>query len=671
MSFRDDTAPDCTITHNGGSLSYYLATDPQNPDLRMWQPSFLPENVQERQQGPLNYDDRPKAVSQPIAFEDFSGGAGLADAVPGTSTAVAYSYAQGVDASWGQLCLSPQRQSLSLLDASSAPTTDTITGMYASPTYGVFAWSATHIYKLTNGAFTRCAVAPSSAPVSMIEYGNASATYLFLALGDTTDAIYSTDSFATSTTVTGLQVSYFAVRGVSSTLPVLYSTTVSGATRTSTNPILFANWSLVDYIGSTGEHVHAITVANDLIWYLKQEGIWAFDGSTVQPLAPTQLLSRSNDAKSTITHSTGFIFTEYWNRVLMLNPFTFQLSRVWAPTNPELNGTISCIAADVRYLYIFAQNANGNTYLVKYDILANQPNPNGTSDTTGGAHTVAYLASTAVTCCTVVPAGIGGISTTNDTLVLASGTGLQYYLLPRDGYRPWEDSNYLFESTGGTLYSQWVDCGTMAYDKWINGMRIVMLNASGAQACVGSYAVDGGAYSSLLTANTNGVNVEVIGSTQVTFTRVSISLTLSTGDNRHTPRVIGCLLDVTPNPPRHRMWTLQLDLGDRQRPRSGGDGRPVAFRRAYDHLLRAVGSRCTFEDYFGSTFLVKVVNVSLSGVKRRVVQGDGRGQAVATAEVVIVEINQNGTVDDPMVWGDATGNGGTPWSMGYEWNGLV
>lgn len=646
MAFRDASAPDVVIEYDGITESYRLA---EEEGVLQWFPSFVPETVQEQQQGAFSYDDRPKSVSQPVSFEDWSGGCGVVDDTPGTTSTNVYSFSRGVDPSWGQPILSPERQTATGIAV--APTR-----FYYSPTYGYFCLTATAVYRLVAGEWVSV-YSPGSAPTDIIEYGNSTATYLFLAMGDSTDMVYTTNSFTSTTTVTSEKGTFFTVRGSTSVEPVLFCYKVNGLARSSTNPVLSANWSNEDQIGSRGQTVTNVVTANDKMWVLKEEGIWTFDGTTIDTIVDTNLLKRSGNGSKVVVRYDGHIYTNYGNRVVKIDPFDETVSRVWAPAHPELNGEITALAADLRYLYIFTQNAEGNTYLVKKDILAD-----------GEPHTIAYLGAVDVNAAAIVPADVGALSTTNDSLVFGYGAAGRYFILPRDGYRPWEDTNCRYDTAGGTLYGSWVDVGAATYEKWLNGARLLTLDTSGAKSAVVSYGLDGSSSTTtLLTGNTPGLQTERVTST-VTFTRVRYTITLSTSGNTMTPRVQALVFDCTPNPPRNRAWSFVLDLGEQALRRAGGTRSGSAFETLLAHLDGSVGKRVTFTDYFGTEYTAKVVNVGAKGIMRT---GNSTGRSASSAanvEVAVIEIAENLVTTNPLVWGaTAGGAGGTPYA-GHQWS---
>jgi hypothetical protein len=646
LSFRDATAPDVVIAYDGISESYRLATQ---EDVLQWFPSFLPEGVQEQQQGAFSYDDRPKSVSQPVSFENWSGGCGVVDDDPGTTRTNVYSYSRGVDPSWGQLILSPQRQTATGIAV--APTK-----FYRSPTYGYFCLTASAVYRLVAGEWANV-YTPAAAPTDIIEYGNSTATYLFLAMGDSTDMVYTTNSFTTTTTVMSERGSFFTVRGSTSVEPVLFCYKANGLARSSVNPVLSSNWSNEDQIGSRGQTVANVVTANDKMWVLKEEGIWTFDGTTIDTIVSTDLLKRAGNGSKVVERYDGHIYTNYGNRVIKIDPFDETVSRVWAPSHPELNGKITALAADLRYLYIFTQNAEGNTYLVKKDILVD-----------GNPHTIAYLGAVDVNAAVVVAANVGALSTTNDNLVFGYGAAGGYFILPRDGYRPWEDTNCRYDTAGGTLYGSWVDVGAATYEKWLNGGRLLTLDSSGAKSVAVSYGLDGSSSTTaLVTGNAPGLQTARV-TTDGTFTRIRYAVTLSTGGSNTTPRMQALVFDCTPNPPRNRAWSFTVDLGDQSLKHANGTRSGDSFEALLSHLEGAVGKRATFTDYFGSEYTAKVVNVGVQGIKKTGI-GTGRaGSSRSLVTVAAIEIAENLVVTNPFVWGAASGGaGGTKWSSNYSW----
>lgn len=233
-------------------------------------------------------------------------------------------------------------------------------------------------------------------------------------------------------------------------------------------------------------------------------------------------------------------------------------------------------------------------------------------------------------------------------------------ILPRDGLRPWEDTEYRFEQDGGEIIGSNVDAGVPTYEKWVNGAKTLTESSTGARSTALAYDLEAtDSYTTLLTAVDSGITAEVVSS-EITFTRLRYKLTLATGDDEHTPRVVAAMFNTTPNPPRYRAWRLLLDVGDQQRRQGGGEPRGEAYKRLLNHLNGSVGKRVMYTDYFGDSFIAKVMNVSVQGVSWVPREGS-RGSAQSNIEVVIAEISENSTQGSPFIWGQSA------WGAGGEW----
>ena len=644
MARLDPTAPEVTFEYNGAAVSYNLAAD-ENGVLQ-WFPTFIDEVPAENRSTPsaFSYNDAPRTVSQVLDFADWSLGAGFVDAPPGTASFRGYSYSRGVDASEGRLVLSPQLQSLS-------NSVSSFTGMYLSPTFGVYAWRSSLIYRLQGGDWVQV-YSGTGAITDIKEYGNTTAVYLFAAKGTAADVVYSTDGFTTApTTVTSFKTFKFTIRGNTSVEPVMVAITANGLLRTSTNPIANANWSNVDRIGPAGETVTAMVTANDIIWVFKEEGYYTFDGTNVGTQVPVDQLARSNNGKCTIIWLDGFIYTNYGNRILKINPYDNSTEVLLAPAHPEIKGAFTAATADTRWLYYFIQDpVSLDTYCLKI------------SPTDGTAHTYLYFAAeAAISAAMVVPATSDGPSSTNNLLMFDNTTVGRYVTLARDGRRPWEDANCRFDPAGGFIVGPNVDAGVPTYEKWVNGAKELTESTTAARSVALSYDLEAqDSFTTILTAVSPGITEEQV-STEITFTRLRYKATLATGDNEHTPRVVAIMFNTTPNPPRYRAWRLVLDVADQQRRHGGGEPRGEAYKRLLAHLNGAVGKRTTYTDYFGDSFIAKVMTVAVQGVSWTGTQGS-RNQARSLVEVLIAEISENDTIGLPFVWGASIYGGGGEWS---------
>lgn len=642
MAFRDDNAPDVVIEHSGVQVDYQLA---EGENGLQWFATFLDEIPTESHNSPstYSYNDAPATISQVLAFEDWSDGAGYVDAPAGTSSFSGYSYSRGVDASEGRLILSPSKQTMEGTSAA-------FNGYYISPTFGTYGWTTTGLYKLSAGEWV-LKYTGGGTITDLIEYGNSTDVYLFLAMGTASDVVYSTDGFATSpTAVTTHKTAFFAIRGNTTVEPILAGITVDGLLDTSTNPIADANWSNKDYIGSAGETVTKMVVANDLFWIFKEEGYYTFDGTNVGSQVPVDQLKRTGNGSEAYVWLNGFIYVNYSNRVLKINPFDNTTEVLIAPAHPEINGTITAITGDTRWLYIFIDNSAGDIYCLKV-------NPES-----GVAHTFMYLAAATCNAAVLQYATSDSISTTNPALIFNTSTATSSYaVLSRDGLPPWEDANYRYDIAGGVIYGPNVDAGAATFEKWLNGGRILTESSTAARTAILAYSLDASTtFANLLTAVTSGLSSEKVES-EITFTRIRYSMTLATGGTEHSPRVVALMFNTTPNPPRYRVWKLVLDVGDKQKRRTGGEPRPLSYEYALNHLLGGVGRRVTYTDYFGDSFVAKLMNATVTGVSRKVTSSS-RSNAQSNVEVVIAEISQNLTVGSPGIWDSSI------WSASSEWS---
>lgn len=236
-----------------------------------------------------------------------------------------------------------------------------------------------------------------------------------------------------------------------------------------------------------------------------------------------------------------------------------------------------------------------------------------------------------------------------------------YIVLPRDGLDPWDDPNCRFDSAGGFIIGPNVDAGVPTFQKWLNGARTLTESSTGARSTAVAYDLDNlDSFTTLMTAVDSGITEEKV-ETEISFYRIRYKMTLATGDDEHTPRVVALMFNTTPNPPRYRLWRMMLDVGDQQKRRGGGDPRPVAYEQALNHLFAATGERVTFTDYFGDEFTSKLMNVAVQGLSG-VARSDSRSAVKSAVEIVIAEISQNETVGLPGIWDQSVYDSGVEYS---------
>lgn len=634
-TLRDTGRFDVFISHSGTEYGYSLA---EKDGVLQYFPGFVEETAQQQTQGEFSYSALPNTVSSILAFENWSEGAGLYDAPAGTSTTKRYSYSRGVDASWGAFAiLSPERQSFTGL-------TTALTKIVVAST-GTFAIGGRYLYKLTGTvwAVSRDAGA-GEAFTDLIEYNNGTSVFLIGAQGDADDLSYSTNGGSTWSAAAGMQFTYLTVRGSSSTVPVLWGVTAAGLLKSSTNVTAFSN---VDRVAGTGGTVNALMTANNLIWVFRTDGVSYYDGTSTQAFLPLPGLVNALNGTNPYMWIDGKIYVGYGSRLIAIDPVAFTFETVFLPQHPELNGTITAISGDTIHLYYALKNSDGNTYVMKQ-------NPS-----LGDPHTWAYLG--ANNCTALVVLAAGGPHSTNPVLAGSYGTGGLYFVLPRVGLSPLLDSAYLFDTAGGTLYGPWVDGGALSIPDSLHATRIVAESLSGSRTATVSYGTDGD--DATLTASVVAVEdgLSTLKFTPVEFARVRYSLALATPDNLHSPHVHGVALDTIPVIPRHRQWSMVLDLGDADVPRSGGTQGKQGFRALYDHLYGGVssGGHITYVDYFGTEYVAKIRSIDGAGLARRST-GKGRNAVSMNVQLVVAEIQQSSNPSGTFVWGNSVwGEGDT------------
>jgi hypothetical protein len=617
------------LEYGGREMGFVLAED-ENGVLQYF-PGFVDALAPEQQSGPFSYDSRPKSVSQPIYFDQWTLGAGWEDAPAGSVTFGGYSYSRGIDVSWGVPVLSPERQSYEGLSSG-------VTKFYHSPTFGDFALDGNHVMRWTglNGEWSSIYEADNP-PTDIIEFSNATDTYLFVAYGAEQDIRYSLTGLSLPQTVAGVREKFFGVKGITSTVPTLWGITEEGEISGVEDPTVAANWSNPDQIGLPSETVTAMVVANNTFWIFKETGWYTFNGTDIGEQLPVYVLRREGNGKSAYVHINGLIYAPYGNRLFEINPVENSVRTVWEASHFEINGDITAIGGDLRYLNFAVKNAEGNTYILKG------------LPATGAFDTLVYLGANDCDALMVTEKGL--THSANPVLTIGYGSAGAYFIMPRDGYRPWDDDNYRFDLNGGTLYGPWVDGGVMVYEKWLNAARISAENITAARTAEVEYSIDGlSAETSIVTAAVPGLTVGRVD--DVDFTRLRYTLNLITGSSRESPQVHAIVFDTTPNPPRHRSWPFVVRAEQRQAQPGGGDARPEAFRDIEDFLFGAAGQRATFTDYWGRTFTVKVLDVRGTGLARKS-GGEGRNAAAMDIQVLLAEINANKVHGSTFTWGQS------------------
>lgn len=600
----------------GGKLSY--------------QPGLVEEIAAQQSLGGISYEAQPSSISVFDAFEDWSDGAGAEHTAPGETKPKSYSYSRGVDASWGnQLYLSPQLQSMTGLTTSLTKVVRTAAG--------VFGLGGRYIYHLHSAQWVSHYDAGASAVFTdLVEYGNGTSSFLVAALGDSQDMVYSTDNGDNWAASTGNKATFLGVRGTATVIPVLLSITVAGLIKTSVNVTSFSN---ADRVGQTTETVNSMVVANNKAWVFKREGIYVWDGTTSSSFLPLPALYRTGNGLNAFLWIDGSIYASYGGRIIKVDAVANTFETVFLTQHPELNGTIAGITGDTAFLYFALTNSAGATYVMK-------GNP-----TVGAWHTLGYLGVVTPSFITTLPSTVPHAS--NPTLVFGNGSSTaSYYVLPRDGLRPEDDENYLYDTAGGTLYQSVSDGGALAFPKYLNSARLVGASMTAARSAIVKYALDESTtFTTILTGVSPGLSKASL-TTPVSFAQQQASITLATGDNQHSPRVRGYAFDTTPAQPRRQQWTLGVHLDDGAA--AQGDSGKASFVELYDFLFNACrnGLQVTYGDYFGNSYTAKIRDMQGGGLVPKAT-GKGRRAVSCDFTLVIAEIQPAGLTTSTFIWGES------------------
>jgi hypothetical protein len=625
------------VAYGTSSADYNLWRDPET-DLLQWSEGFVEELIPQRHSGAMSYRALPTGLSDPIAFEDWSGGAGLVQEAPGAVTSKRYSYTQHVDASWGdRLYKSPA------LNAETGQTDSIIGQVYT--TFGLYGWSNQRVYKHSGLTWDLVYNAGSAIVTQVVEFSNTVDTYLVVAQGDATDAVYSTTGAASSftNTFTDAKAKFMAVLGHTTVEPNLLLITSTGAV-SSVNAITDTP-TATDQIGGTQDTVNGVEVMNGLAIFIKSGGVYTFDGLDVEEkLLAGPLFRTTNGAARMQWSGDGLLYFNWDTRILRYDPVNDAFSTVYAPEHPILNGDIPAITGTTTHIYFTQVNADGDTYVMK-------GNPN-----VGAWHTWAYIGSSAAT--SLLIARQGTIHASRDVVSITHGTSSAgSYILPLDGLRPEDDGAYRFEQTQGFIEGPLVDGGARAFTSRLVGGRVLGESITGARAVSFQYGLDSGALTTLMTAVQSGLS-EVRNTSDLPFTQVRYRAIMDTGSAQSSPRVLSLVFDTTPFPPRKRRFTFVVEL--EWAPRSGRSHRATAFTKARAFLSSSVDQLVTLTDPWDGTFVGKV-DVQSIGFKHKGKPTSNK-RVSALYQVTFEEITETTASGTGMTWDVSDWNGGDLWN---------
>lgn len=399
-------------------------------------------------------------------------------------------------------------------------------------------------------------------------------------------------------------VARFLQRGASSGEPLLWALDSIGDLRNTFNPTLPSSWSNADttQVGQQASAIAGIELIDNIFYIFRDTEIVSYDGTTVSTVFSSPTFKLKTGASQPLLWVDGNIYFTYNSTLYQFQQLNNVITPVWPPEpgNSELNGTVTAITGDDHHLFFSVKNVAGNTYIMKGD--PRRPLMVGTK-TVYPFHTLAYRATNDADALLVVPADSDAMHSANSQLVLADGNSADYFILPRDGLRPEDDSNVRFETAVNQLaYGPFVDWGARAMNKFLNRGVIIGDDWDSNDTVTLQYQVPGGTATTIVTGDdTTGDKAEAAVSAEVEFQTLRYKALFNNGATTTTPILQGFALYATLNPPRKRIWSFDVEIGA-----SGTDPNKIDMS---DWLFKGVNSRATFLDRWGASFSVKILAV--------------------------------------------------------------
>lgn len=635
-----DSGYDFLLTVDGNETGLLLATDPRTGEM-VWGEGFAPSLAPQVRTDAFSLSHVPPEIEVLITWENWTDGAGFQDDDGGLQKPLArYNYSQGVDASWLEagLVLSFERQDSSGISAAPVRFFRNSLGVFAIAEDDIFEWNTTTLTWDTRD---------SGGGVNYTDMAELDGV-LYAARAAGTTYKYSTNG-----------ISWTAFSDASDDLPVflavrdevLWGIETGGLIKNTTNgQNSGVAWSAGDQVGSSSDTINGFLEADDNLYIFKDTGIWRYTGSAVAPVWNSEYIL-SNNGDQPFRWVDGVVRTTYGDRLLGFDPVggatASPFTVLWPPPqmvgNEETTGTITAIGGDLRNMYIAVKNGAGNTYIQKF--------------AHGAWHTTMFLG--ANDCDTLLVVGPGDFHATNPVLLFGYGATVKYFILPRSGFDPISDSNCKFDTTGGSLFTPWSVVGSQAFPKWLNRIDMETRQTTAGISLTGKYEIDeSGVVVTLVNANSPG-RASGETSSEVEFTRVRVIMQLDSAVPSTTPRLMGTVLHSTQNPPRKRMWTPVVKVGEELLLRTGGRDRQSAAV-IKNRLFTAPNAFCQLTDRDGNVYQVRVLDVQNQGLIESVkgsVRRDDERVALTIVEITTISIAGRRI----MQWGRDSWGGGKVW----------
>lgn len=582
-----------------------------------WAPMLSDE---QRISGPLSAQQYPAVIDVPLTFETWHGGAGYAEADDREGAPQNYNYAENIDASIpNRLYLGPKVNAVQT-DVAVAP------DFFVETTLGLFACCGRYLYKFTQSSLDWVQVLDLGAGNAITGPVTEFNGVLFCPAGDTVAYRYSTNGTTwTTCTLADPYANQFTVRGRTSTTPQLWKISADNAAKSNTDGTNTGGaWSAAIPMGHTSETQCSFVQLNDRLFNFKTEGFASYGTEVEDVFTGGRQMRRTGNGVNAFVWFDGSGYVSYGDRLMQYDPlgnsgvgaYDFVLPLSTWMGNYEINGTPAAVAGDADWLYVAMQNRHGHTSIVK-----------GRPGT--GWHPIAHIEA-AVDALLVV--GPGVVHDENPVLLMGYGDGTRYLILPRSGLRPEDDTNYRFTSTG-TLYGPWMRVGTKLWTKFLNAARAHAENCTAGMPISIGYQTDvHGAVTTLHTAKGDDAT-STAASSSIPFTKIRPVITLTTGDETQSPRLLGAMFNTILAAPRKRMWRIEAQIGPGVMNVGGGQQR-VDARQQEAFLFRAHGdgTLLTLYDRNARTFTVRIL--TLDDVRPTAEQPtDGHVYAMTAVEI--------------------------------------
>lgn len=414
--------------------------------------------------------------------------------------------------------------------------------------------------------------------------------------------------------VTGaFDVARFAVRGSASGEPLLWAVTSTGNIRNTGDPTNPSAWSAADTIqfGEVGVTISGLEVVDNVFYLFTNKGITSYDGTTVSTVWNNTSLTLESDAARPYTWVDKSIYFTYSGTLFRYAADALLIEKIWPRShqggNSEINGTITALSGDGGNLWFVLKATSGAYYLVKCD-------PYREKEYLGEAfmpiHPIKNIS--ASTALLALPAASDTFSTTNPQIVVGSSTSSRYYVLPRPGSEPKDDSNYRFSTSGGNIIGSWVSAGSKSFNKFLNNVASIGESQSATLLSKIYYDLDNGSNILAHNVSTNSLTSTDV-STDREFNKLRYYFELETTVNTGSPRLMATTYNVSLNPTRKRQWEMYIEVAEDSEMLGGGGSRHGA-RYLDTHLFNGLTERVTFYDRLGNSFITKISEISSSVV---------------------------------------------------------